>query len=159
MSWTISSISGRHRTYFHPLVFLQTDVTALQTQRGLVIFGQKTAPSNSLVQRFLWKNRIFEALFQQDNHIVQMRHMALSICLIKLYQTTMRKNFHFLFLTTLSLTSTHIFLPSLFLFSGKFCSRKINCHFLSSSEKLSTAKVIWNLIILVLRIIPMSYFL
>ena len=65
--WTFSNISGRHRTFFHPLVFLQTNITALQTQRGLGIFGQETAPSNSLVQRFLWKNRknrIFEALFQ-----------------------------------------------------------------------------------------------
>ena len=55
--------------------------------------------SNSLVQRFLWKNRksrIFEALFQQDNDIVQMRDMAHSICLIKLYQITMRKKFRFL---------------------------------------------------------------
>ena len=62
------------------------------------------APSNSTVQRFLWKNRengIFEALFEQDNDIVQMRDMAHSICLIKLYQITMRKSFDFLFLTTL----------------------------------------------------------
>ena len=53
--------------YCYPLVVLQTDVTALQTQRGLDIFGQKTAPSDSLVQRFLWKNKkngIFEELFQ-----------------------------------------------------------------------------------------------
>ena len=66
------------------------------------------APSDSLVQRILWKNRkngIFEALFQQVNDIVQMRDMdmAHSICLIKLYQITMRKNFDFLFLTTLIL--------------------------------------------------------
>ena len=59
------------------------------------------ARSSSPVQRFLWKNRIFKALFQQDNDIVQMRDMAHSICLIKLYQITMRKNFDFLFLTTL----------------------------------------------------------
>ena len=54
----ISQYSGRHRTYFHPPFFLQTDIAALQTQ--------KTAPSDSFVQRFLWKNRksrIFEALF------------------------------------------------------------------------------------------------
>ena len=77
--------------------------TAFQTQRGLGIFGQKMAPSDSLVQRFLWKNRkngIFEVLFQYVNDIVQMRDMAHSICLIKLYQITMRKNFDFLFLTT-----------------------------------------------------------
>ena len=46
---------------------LETNVTALQTQRGLGIFGEKMAPSDSLVQRFLWKNRkngTFEALFQ-----------------------------------------------------------------------------------------------
>ena len=52
--------------HFYPPVVLQTGI-ALQTQRGLGIFGQKTAPSNSHVQRFLWKNRkngIFEALFQ-----------------------------------------------------------------------------------------------
>ena len=65
------------------------------------IFDQKTAPSNSLVQLFLWKNRknrknrIVEALFQQDNDIVQMREMAHSICLIKLYRITMRKKFRF----------------------------------------------------------------
>ena len=50
-----------------PPVVLQTDVTALQTQRGLGIFGQKMALSDSLVQQFLWKNRkhgIFEVLFQ-----------------------------------------------------------------------------------------------
>ena len=66
-SWTFSNISWRHRTYFYPPVVLQKDVTALQTQRGLAFFGQKIAPSDSLVQRFLWKNRkngIFEALFQ-----------------------------------------------------------------------------------------------
>ena len=34
-----------------------------------------------------------------------MRDMAHSICLIKLYQITMRKNFDFLFLTTLSVRS------------------------------------------------------
>ena len=65
--WTFSNISGRHRIYFYPPVFLETDVTALQTQRRLGIFGQKTAPSDSLTQRFLWKNRkngIFEGLFQ-----------------------------------------------------------------------------------------------
>ena len=53
--------------YSHHPVFLQTDVTALQTQCDLGIFWPKTAPSNSLVQQFLWKNRksgIFEALFQ-----------------------------------------------------------------------------------------------
>ena len=85
-SWTISNTSGRHRTYFHLPVFLQTDVTALQTQRGLGIFGQKTAPSGSHVQRFLWKNRIFEVLFELDNDIVQisghgsfdLSHIALS---------------------------------------------------------------------------------
>ena len=68
---------------FQSPVFLQTDVTALQTQRGLGIFGLKTAPSNSLVQRFLWKNRkngIFEALSQQDNDVVQTQDMAHSIC-------------------------------------------------------------------------------
>ena len=77
---------------------MQTDVTALQTQRGLGIFGQKMAPSDSLVQQFLWRNRkngIFEALFQQVNDIVQMRDMAHSICLIKLYQITMREIFQF----------------------------------------------------------------
>ena len=103
-SWKFFNISGRHRTYFYPPVVLQTEVTALQTQRGLGIFGQKLAPSDSLVQRFLWKNRkngIFEALFQQVNDIVQMWDMAHSICLIKLYQIKMRKNFDFLFLTTL----------------------------------------------------------
>ena len=66
-SWTFSNISGRHRTYSYPPVFLQTDITALQTQRGLGIFGQKTTPSDSLTQRFLWKNKkngIFEPLFQ-----------------------------------------------------------------------------------------------
>ena len=92
-----------HRMNYPPIL-LQTDVTALQTQRGLGIFGQKMAPSDSLVQRFLWKNRkngIFEVLFQQVNDIVQMREMAHSICLIKLYQITMRKNFYFLFLTSL----------------------------------------------------------
>ena len=44
-----------------------TDFTALQTQHGLGIFGQETAPSDSPVQWILWKNRIFEifeALFQ-----------------------------------------------------------------------------------------------
>ena len=49
--------------------------------------AKKMAPSDSLVQRFLWKNRkngIFEALFQQVNDSVQMRDMAHSICLIKL---------------------------------------------------------------------------
>ena len=54
------------------------------------------APSDSLVQRFLWKNRkngIFEALFQLVNDIVEMREMAHSICLMKLYQITMRKKF------------------------------------------------------------------
>ena len=54
-------------SHFSNFVVLQTDVTALQTQRGSGIFGQKMAPSDSLVQRFLWKNRkngIFEALFQ-----------------------------------------------------------------------------------------------
>ena len=84
---------------------MQTDVTALQTQRALGTFGRKMAPSDSLVQRFLWKNRkngIFEALFQQVNDIVQMRDMAHSICLIKLYQIMMRKKFDFLFLTTLN---------------------------------------------------------
>ena len=91
-SWTFSNISVRHRTYFYPPVVLQTDGTALQTQRGLGILGQKMAPSDSLVQRFLWKNGIFEALFQKGNVIVQMRDMARSICLIKLYQITMRKN-------------------------------------------------------------------
>ena len=59
------------------------------------VLGQKTASSNSPVQRFLWKNRIFEALLQWDNGIVQMRNMAHSICLINLYQTTMRKKFRF----------------------------------------------------------------
>ena len=62
------------------------------------------APSASLVQRFLWKNRkngIVEALFQYVHDIVQMQDMAHSICLIKLYQITMRKNFDFFFLTTL----------------------------------------------------------
>ena len=66
-SWTFSNISRKHGTYFYPPVVLQTDVTALQTQRGLGIFSQKMAPSDSFVQRFLWKNRkngIFEALFQ-----------------------------------------------------------------------------------------------
>ena len=60
--------------------------------------AKKMAPSNSLVQRFLWKNRksgIFEALFQQDNDIVQMWDMAHSICPIKLDQITMRKKFKF----------------------------------------------------------------
>ena len=52
---TISNISGRHQTYFHPPAFLQTDVTAFQTQRVLGISGQKMAPSNSLVQQLLWK--------------------------------------------------------------------------------------------------------
>ena len=55
---------------------MQTDVTALQTQCGLGIFGQKMAPSDSLAQRFLWKNRkngIFEPLFQYVNVIVQVR--------------------------------------------------------------------------------------
>ena len=82
-------ISGRHLTYFHPPVFLQIDVTALQTQRGLGIFGQKPAPSNSPAQRFLWKNRMSEALLKWGNDIVQMRGMAHSICLIKLsiYET------------------------------------------------------------------------
>ena len=68
-------------------------------------FWPKTAPSDSLVQRFLWKNRksrIFEGLFQQDNDIVQMRDMTHSICLVKLCQITMRKNFNFLFLTALN---------------------------------------------------------
>ena len=63
-----------------------------------VFLAKKTAPSNSLVQRFLWKNRksgIFEALFQQDNDIVKMRDMAHLICLIKLYQITIRKKFQF----------------------------------------------------------------
>ena len=97
-SWTFSNISRRHRTYVYPPVVLQTDVTALQTQRGLGIFGQKMAPSDSPVQRFLWKNRkngIFEALFQKVNDIVLMRNMAHSISLIKLYQITMRKKFRF----------------------------------------------------------------
>ena len=56
------------------------------------------APSDSLVQRFLWKNRkngIFDALFQYVNDIVQMWDMAHSICLIKLYQITMREKFRF----------------------------------------------------------------
>ena len=60
-------MSGRHRTYFYPPVVLQTDVTALQTQRCLGIFGQKMVPLDPLEKRFLWKNRengIFEALFQ-----------------------------------------------------------------------------------------------
>ena len=85
---------------------MQTNVAAVQTQRDLGIFVQQTAPSNHLVQRFLWKNmknRIFEALFQWDNYIVQMREMAHSICLIKLYQITKRKNFDVLFLTALNL--------------------------------------------------------
>ena len=56
--------------------------------------------SNSLVQRFLWKNRIFEALFQQDDDIVQMRYMAHSICLINSIKIIMRKGFDFSFLTT-----------------------------------------------------------
>ena len=46
------------------------------------------APSDSIVQRFLWKNRkngIFEVLFQWVNDIVQMRDMAHS----------MRKKFQF----------------------------------------------------------------
>ena len=46
------------------------------------------------------KDRIFEALFQQDNDIVQMRYMAHLICLINLCQTMTRKSFDFLFLTT-----------------------------------------------------------
>ena len=61
-------------------------------------FWPKMAPSDPLVQRILWKNTkngIFEALFQQVNDIVQMRDMAHSICLIKLYQMTMRKKFRF----------------------------------------------------------------
>ena len=46
------------------------------------------APSDSLIQRFLWENRkngILEALFQLVNDIVQMRDIAHSICHIKLY--------------------------------------------------------------------------
>ena len=38
---------------------------------------------------------MFEALFQYYNDVVQMRDMAHSICPIKLYQITMRKNFRF----------------------------------------------------------------
>ena len=69
-------------------------------QRGLGIFGQKMAPSDTLVQRFPWKNRkngIFEALFQQVNDIVQMRDMAHSICLMKLSNNDEKKKTIFCF--------------------------------------------------------------
>ena len=35
-------------------------------------FDQKMAPSDSLVQWFPWKNRIFEVLFQYDNDIFRL---------------------------------------------------------------------------------------
>ena len=67
-------------------------------------------------------NRIFEALFAQDSDIVQMRDMAHSICLIKLYQITMRKKFDFLFLTALMVIklshTSHIVGPNLMKSSG-----------------------------------------
>ena len=94
-------ISGRQRTYFHPPVFLQTDVTALQTQRGLGIFGQKTAPSNSPVQRFLWKieylRRYFNRIaisYKLGNGSFDLSHKTLS--------NDDEKKFRFLFLTTLT---------------------------------------------------------
>ena len=63
-SWTISSISGRHRPHFHHSFFLQIDVTVLQTQRGFGTFGQKTAPSDSFVQPFLWKIEYLRLYFK-----------------------------------------------------------------------------------------------
>ena len=44
-----------------------------------------------------------------------MRDMAHSICLIKLYQITMRKNFDFLFLTTLIEKASQIYVLVIFI--------------------------------------------
>ena len=43
--------------------------------------------------------------------MVQMRDMAHSICLMKLYQITMRKNYDFLFLITLREEKTMVLQP------------------------------------------------
>ena len=65
-SWVFSNISRRLQTHFHPPVFMQTDVTALQTQRGLGIFAKKPRHQTLLYSGFSEnrKHRLFEALFQ-----------------------------------------------------------------------------------------------
>ena len=84
---------GGHRTYFHPPVFLQTDITALQTQRGLAIFDKKKLGAINPHLYSAFSGKVFEALFEQDNDIVKKPDMAHSISLINLYQSTMRKKF------------------------------------------------------------------
>ena len=77
--WTISNISERHRTYFHTQVFLQTDITAIQTQLGLGILAKKRHHQSLLYSTFSRKIEYLRRYFSRMtlSHKCGMKHISI----------------------------------------------------------------------------------